>query len=177
MTEHSEREVDEALAAVRRVSDSGEVPVVVVKHPWWVTLRLPLLILAVAFLLNSLSMVLLVVRDTSRAANDAERREVARCDAAYTARVTEAAAASRLATSGLVVHIGEGLRLLTVDGTLEAFDLAGYQAAIGASEQANKADAEAVLAREAWRNAGQPLPCPITPLGDPVHAPAADPDS
>ena len=154
---------DEARDILVNNPITGDLPIVV-KYPWWVTLRLPLLVMAAAFLVQGaalLALTFLQVNDTNASE---EQRELLECRNAYAVRVSEAAANTRSADAESRVRFNEGLITIIRGEDLTTLDVDTLVAANDALRESALQDAVAIEEREAWEAAGQPLPCPISLL-------------
>lgn len=152
---------DEAREILENNSITDEHPIVV-GYPWWVTLRLPLLIMAAAFLVQGgalLALTLLQVNDSDAAE---EQRELLECRNAYAVQVSESSALTRAAVARAQYLFNEGLIIIASDGDLGVLDIEGLREANDAIEVSATRDAAAIAEREKWEAAGQPLPCPVS---------------
>lgn len=153
--------VDEAKEHLKRQHEhSGELPIVV-EYPWWVTLRIPLILLGIAFVglaAATLSLVVLQVRDTNR--ND-ESSEVRACRDLFTADITSAGTETRAAVALAQAGFNEALINLSDGDDATIVDIAALievNAEIPAKIEAERAASDA---RDEWDAAGQPMPCPL----------------
>lgn len=158
-----EMSFEEAKEVLARSPVSGQVPIVpaAVDHPWWSSLRLPLTIMAVAFLVNSVavtSLTVLQVRDENATEQAARERA---CRDAYTAVVAVAASQTRTAVADGQVAFNEGLLSLLQGVPAVDIDSTALREANERISMATERDQQAVDQRDGWESAGSPLPCPL----------------
>jgi hypothetical protein len=178
----SDEQVDRAIEAVERT------PLVIVPrvddvYPWWSRLRLPLTIMCIIGLLMTGSLVALVVDDffDDRAEQRESREREAvieqqaidlqklECRQAFNDRVMQTAALTRL-TSGVLDNSFNNALLDFMGGGESSINQPLLRQRIGENEVALLLDQRAVVEKNDWVLAGEPLPCPISP-SDPLDVP------
>lgn len=141
---HDDATVDHAIEVA---TSTPLIPLIVDDvHPWYATLKWPLTIIAAALLAVAGSTVLLAVALVRATDEDIIRKQQVECREEYTANITATGRASDIARDALIIALSEEGR-------------PGVPEAIVNLTEANRLDAEALAARDAYDEAGRPLPC------------------
>ncbi|WP_116996364.1 hypothetical protein [Desertimonas flava] len=165
MDKDREARVDQAYRVLDEAAEdrliTGEIPIVVVKHPWWVTLKGPMYLLGLAMVLFAVSITTLAFATLSRTDAQREQEAIDECNRLWSQRITEASFGSRRASAESDVAFNDALLVVLESGDLDAVDTTGLVESNSNTEQALERDEATIRDRDAWVAAGQPMPCPV----------------